>query len=302
MATFTNTIETKPRRGPVQRLSPHRRMLNADRATPELARHDEGAFDVRPVSLLDEARRRMKSNMQADIALLRLTPEGTEHPFAEAVLTEMESRLQSMAALQKALCRTGKFDEIDLAVYLRQAASLRNSPPQAPLAGGWVVEAGGDSLIWSRKEDGNAAAPAEGFMDLETALASTPGAWQGLAQRAVYACAIVAPPWIFRWRTPQTGTAGAGHIAKPGEVGIRVRTSTDGVAVELSFSDCGPGLPGVFDVKNQRALGLQLVGVLACLVQGSLSDDAPNCAVFSVAFVPSHSNLATPFIVGQGAA
>ena len=296
MATFTNIIETKPRRGPVQRLFPHRRMLNADRATPDSAHRDEGPFDVRPISLLDEARRRMKSNMRADIALLRLTPEGTEHPCAEAVLTEMESRLQSMAALQKALCRTGKFDEIDLAVYLRQAASLRNSPPQSPLAGGWVVEAGGDSLIWSREEDGNATALAEGFMDLETALASTPGAWQSLAQRAVYACAIVAPPWIFRWRTPQIGTAGAGHIAKPGEVGIRVSTSADGVAVELSFSDCGPGLPGMFDLKTQRTLGLQLVGMLARLVQGSLTEEAPAGAVFAVSFVPSHRAYDAPLL------
>lgn len=289
MATFTNIGEIKSRR----RLAPARPREPRLTARPfrdaaEAGGHDEGAFDVRPVSLLDEARRRLKSNMKADITLLRLAPEGIEHPSAEAVLTEMENRLQSMAALHKSLCRAGKFDGIDLAVYLRHAASLRNSPPQSPLAGGWVIEAGGQSLIWTREGNEGAADSSGVFMDLETALASAPAAAEGLAQRAVYACAIAAPPWIFRWRSPQAGTALTGHVAKPGEVGIRVRPSSEGVAVELSFSDWGPGLPDVFDLKGQRSLGLQLGSVLARLVKGSGDDQAPSEAVFTISFVPSH--------------
>lgn len=132
-------------------------------------------------------------------------------------------------------------------------------------------------------------------MDLETALSTIPARWQDAAQRALYACAIVVPPWIFRWRSPQCGTAGSGHLAKPGEVGLRIRPADDGVAVELSFSDCGPGLPGIFDMKAQRALGHELVAVLARLVQGSLNEDACSEAVFEVAFVPSHRDFGSPF-------
>jgi hypothetical protein len=128
-------------------------------------------------------------------------------------------------------------------------------------------------------------------MDLETALASLPAQGQDLVRRAVYACAIAVPPALYRWRSPQAGTAGRGHLAKPGEVGIRLRQAEDGVVVELSFSDCGPGLPALFDAKAQRALGLELISVLARLVQGSLSDDAASEAVFAVAFVPSHRDF-----------
>mgnify|MGYP000626519904 CR=1 FL=1 len=299
MATFITDIETRPDRGRARRESPRRRFLidaKADRPSPERAKEP---YEFRPASLLDEARRRMKSNMEANISILRLVPSGTEHPEAEAVLTEMENRLQSMAALRKAQSRSGNFGAIDLAVYLRQAASLRNSPPHSPLPGGWLVEPGGTSLSWSREEDGNTAAASEGFMDLETALSTAPARWQDLAQRAVYACAIVVPPWIFRWRSPQSGTAGSGHLARPGEVGLRVRVAEDGVAVELSFSDCGPGLPGMFDLKAQRALSLELVAVLARLVQGSLNEDAPSDAVFEVNFVPSHRDFGSPFGVSS---
>lgn len=290
MATFTTGIETRPDRGRSRRESPHRRLLNgaADRPWPERAKEP---YDFRPASLLDEARRRMKSNMQANLSLLRLVREETEHSSAEAVLTEMENRLQSMAALHKARCRAGSFDAIDLAVYLRQAASLRNAPPHSPLNGGWLVEPGGSSLIWSGEEDGNETAFAGRFMDIETALASAPAQWRDRAQRAVFTCAVVIPPWIFRWRSPQCGAAGPGHIVKAGEVGIRVRVAEDGVAVEVSLSDCGPGLPGVFDLKAQRALGLKLGAVLARLVQGSLSEDAAPEAVFTVTFVPGHRDF-----------
>lgn len=290
MATFIATLQTPQARSPRStRLSPHRRLLSRAAVNTDtgLTTDRKGhADDNRPISLLDEARRRLKSNMLANIDLLRLVEEGTPSAFAEATLSEMEDRLQSMAALHKARCRAGDFDRIDLAVYLRQAAALRNSPPRSPLPGGWVVEKGGASLVWMGDEVDGRETNGRRFDDLETALAATPAEWRPLARLAAYACAIVAPPWIFRWMTPSPGMTGRGAAARPGGIGIRIRV-TEGVAVELSMSDSGPGLPDVFEPKAQRALGLELVSVLARLVQGSLGGEAGPEAVFDVAFLPS---------------
>ncbi|MBX7183963.1 MAG: hypothetical protein K1Y01_02360 [Vicinamibacteria bacterium] len=290
MATFIATLQTpRPRSPRSTRLSPHRRLLsraavNTDAGfTTDRKGH---ADDNRPISLLDEARRRLKSNMLANIELLRLVEEDAASAFAEAALSEMEDRLQSMAALHKARCRAGDFDRIDLAVYLRQAAALRNSPPRSSLPGGWVAEPGG-GLVWMRDEDDGPGTNRR-FGDLETALAETPAHWRPLARLAAYACAIVAPPWIFRWVAPPSATTGRSRAARPGEVAIRIRV-TEGVAVEVSMSDSGPGLPDVFEGTAQRALSLELVSVLARLVQGSLGGEAGPEAVFDVAFLPSRN-------------
>lgn len=297
MATFIATLQSpRPRSPRSTRLSPHRRLLNRATVNTDAGfttdRKGHGD-DNRPISLLDEARRRLKSNMLANIDLLQLVEEETPSASAETALSEMEDRLQSMAALHKARCRAGDFDRIDLAVYLRQAAALRNSPPRSPLPGGWVAEPGGAALVWMRDEDEGPGANRRRFGDLETALAETPAEWRSLARLAAYACAIVAPPWIFRWVAPPSGTTGRAPAARHGEVGIRIRV-TEGVAVELSMSDSGPGLPDVFEPKAQRALGLELVSVLARLVQGSLGGEAGPEAVFDVAFLPSrHAQEAT---------
>lgn len=236
-----------------------------------------------PTSMLDEARRRMKSNMLAIASLLRLDPVGFERDETEIVLTEMEARLQSMAQLHRSLCRFGDFEQVDLAVYLRHASQLRNSPPRSALPGAWAVESDG-SLIWTRDE-GDAR---EGSADLDTAIESMPPAARELARRAVFACAILAPPWIFGWRAPQPGTSGIGHLARPGDIGVRLRATSEGVSVELSISDRGPGLPEFFDSRLQRKLALELVSVLARLVKGSFNDGPEAAAVFEVRFVPSY--------------
>lgn len=299
MATFIATLQTpRPQSPRSTRLSPHRRLLSRATANTDAGFTNDRrghADDNRPISLLDEARRRLKSNMLANIDLLRLVEEGTPSAFAEAALSEMEDRLQSMAALHKARCRAGDFDRIDLAVYLRQAAALRNSPPRSPLPGSWVVEEGGASLVWMGDEVDGREAKGRRFDDLETALAATPAESRPLARLAAYACAIVAPPWIFRWMTPSSGVTGRGDTARPGGVGIRIRVA-EGVGVELSMSDTGPGLPEVFEPKAQRALGLELVSVLARLVQGSLGEEDGPEAVFEVAFIPSrrHQGVFSP--------
>lgn len=245
----------------------------------------ERASACAPTSLLDEARRRMKANMQALSSLLRFDPPDATRDETEMVLTDMENRLQSMAALHRSLCRFGDFDQIDLAVYLRQAARLRNSPPRSTLPGGWTVESDG-SLVWVR--DDEVAAQTAGELDAALEAASPDS--RDLARRALLASAILFPPWTFGWRSPQPGTSGIGLLAKPGDVGVRLRSSAEGVLVELTVSDRGPGLPDLFDARLQRQLGLELASVLARLVKGSFNEGPEAPAVFEVRFVPSYRN------------
>jgi len=225
----------------------------------------------------------MKANMHALASLLRFDAPGAMRDETETMLTEMETRLQSMAALHRSLCRFGDFEQVDLAVYLRHAARLRNSPPRSTLPGGWTIESDG-SLIWVRDDETGAQSAGE----LDAALhAASPGG-RDLARRALLASAILFPPWAVGWRSPQPGTSGIGLLAKPGEVGLRLRAAADGVLVEITVSDRGPGLPDRFEAKLQRQLALELASVLARLVKGSFNDGPDAAAVFEVRFVPSY--------------
>lgn len=264
--------------------------------SPRAKRATRGrALECARTSLLDEAGRRMKANMQAIASLLRFDAPGDYRDQTELVLTEMETRLQSMAALHRSLCRFGDFEQIDLAVYLRHAAQLRNSPPRSALPGGWALESDG-SLIWVRDEQTGAQTAG----DLDVALDAAPAGGRDLARRALFASAILFPPWTFGWRSPQPGTSGIGLLAKPCEVGLRLRASADGVLVEITVSDRGPGLPDQFDAKLQRTVALELASVLARLVKGSFNDGPDAGAVFEVRFVPSYRD--TSAIVAAPAA
>lgn len=284
-ATSLHTKRTRPDRAPTRQ----------DSGASRAKRARAGAFECAPTSLLNEARRRMKANMHAIASLLRFDARGEHRDETEIVLTDMETRLQSMASLHRSMCRFGDFDQIDLAVYLRHAAQLRNSPPRTALPGGWAFESDG-SLIWMR--DDETVPQAAG--DLDIALEAAPSGGRDLARRALLACAILFPPWTFGWRSPQPGTSGIGLLAKPGELGMRLRASADGVLIEITVSDRGPGLPDRFDAKLQRKLALELASVLARLVKGSFNEGPDAAAVFEVRFVPSHRNageVGTPTVM-----
>jgi len=292
MATFTNTLQNSRTTPPhVGRMSPHRLPEEGVRTGRRAPRKTRGAgerpHDDRPISLLDETRRRTKSNMQSNLALLHLCPEGGEQAYAEAMLTEMENRLQSMAERHRARCRSGNLDRIDLAVFLRQSAMLRNSPSRSPLAGGWILDPSRPSLLWSREEDDPIPGYAGRPRDLQSALAQAPEKWRDHARRAIYASVVALPPAMFHWRSPLTESSAFLQPAQTGEVGICVRPRGSGVAVEVTLCERGPGLPSVFDPDHQRALELQLSEVLALLFRGSLENGAAAEVVFEVRFAPT---------------
>jgi hypothetical protein len=284
MSTVTGLVQAKRARTRLITPTPQRDQMR--RGQERMASEGGAPNDDRPISLLDEAERRLRNSMHAIGVLVRLGTENLEPPSTQAVLTDMETRLQALAARHKALCRSGNFGQIDLAVFLKQVASLRNSPPRTPQPGGWLVEPGGKSLVWSRTEsepDVDAQC-----LDFDVAAQALPPAWRELARRAVCASAVVFPPWLFRWGSPSDGAEDNART-KPGDVGLRLRTRDLGVIAEVSLPDRGPGRPDQPDPDQLRALSLELGAVLGGLVQGCLNAVDGFNASFEVRFVRSEA-------------
>jgi len=224
----------------------------------------------------------MKSNVKAMASLLNLDLS-PDLPETQGLITEMESHLQSRAARHRALCRAGCFEQIDLAVYLKEVARLLNSPPRSPQSGGWFKGSEG-SIAW-RQWTPVAGEPATTTDDLESVIASLrPTLLEGV-RRAVYACVVLAPPWLFSWQNPPTNDAWG---LDPGAVSLKVNFA-GGIAVELGIADEGPALPREFGPEAQRRLGADLAATLDLLVQGCLGGAIEPGIRIDVHFVASRT-------------
>jgi hypothetical protein len=233
----------------------------------------------------------MKRNMQSLAELLNLQAQDLESPGAESLLTELENHLQAMAGGLRSRCRAGNFDQIELAVYLRQATRLWNTPPGYPPKGGWSFDSS-QSLVF--RPDPDSEGPREkrsvAATDLERALESMPARWRDVARRAVYSCAVTFPPWFFNWRS----TDGAENLGSRRSSGfrLRLRIAPDGVKVAVSLSGVGPGLPPHFREAHQRTLARHLASALGRLVRAERSEESDCDVEFEVAFAGSGEGLA----------
>ena len=253
------------------------------------ARLDEGS--QRSISELDETHRRMRRNMRALEALLRLEADGTESADAETLLTEVESRLQAMALGLRSRCRAGDFDQIELAVYLRQATRLWNTPPGHPPLGGWSLLTG-PSLLW--RPDPDAKGPQETgevrSSDLETILESISPRVREVVRRVVYSCAVTFPPWFFDWRSTD---GGANPCPRPdSDLRMQVTAAPEGVKVSVSLSGVGPGLPSHFGAPQHRKLADGLASLLGHLVRTEGSEESQADVEFEVTIAGSGAALA----------
>lgn len=250
--------------------------------------------DARCVSLLDEAHRRIKDNMQSIERRLRLASGTGDRGTTEAVLTDLQDRLRSAAGLHRALCRAGHFAQVDLAVYLRQVASALSaasgkSRHATPEPAGWAFELPQTSLTWIDDSCEIHAPSPRQAVDLHGALRFVPKERRAIAHRAVCAAAIVVPPSIFRWRSPESTAlpCGCHQPVKPGDARVRLRLAEDGVTVELAIADRGLGLPADFEPQRQAALGLQIASLLNRLLREGGTPGSDSHALFGVRFVPA---------------
>ena len=264
---------------------------------PEGPDRDQGfalADGIRPTSEIDEARRRVKRNVQGIERELRLgSRRGDERP-AEAILTEMTHRLQSMAAYQRTICRSGQFDEADLAIYLKHVTSfLSRSRGQAAdsgtgAPGGWVLEDAGRTLAWKRDPTTGADDRGAIGVGLGDAVGFLPPRWREAVRRAVCACAVMFPPGLFNWRSWSATEPASDPRVRPGDLGIRLRSADDDVRVHVWVADQSLGLPRSFDHEAKAALGPQIAARLLSQTQET-HPFASDPAIFEVAFVCAHS-------------
>lgn len=247
-------------------------------------------IDHRPISLPDKAHRRMKVNVRAVTSLLRLDSSEPPHASTETVLAEMRLSLLGKAAFHKALCRSGSFEQIDLAVYLSRIATLMNAPARPHNGGGWSIDLKANCLTWIGDPcDIHRTAPT-GLPDLQAALAFVPQEWREIGRHAVCACATLAPPSVFRWMSPQHGArrCDCPWPEGPGEVSMRLRTTDNRMIVDLCLSEHCLGLPRPFDGNLQRSLGLDLASILAGQLHDRMKVGPEREVLFRVTFAPTH--------------
>ena len=198
-------------------------------------------------ALLKEVHHRVKNNLQVITSLLRLEAGRLEHPTTITVLKDMQSRIRAMALLHETIYRSSSFAEVDLAAYLEQL---------------------GQQLFRS-------LLTRPGTIQLQLRL--TP-VRLGLDQ-AIH-CGLIVNELVSNCLKHAFPEGAAG------EVRIELRC-LEGPRLELILADNGVGLPGDFEMRNSRTLGLQLVSDLAVQLQGKLEVGRRSGTSFQLHFTPA---------------
>lgn len=182
------------------------------------------------VALLNEVHHRVKNNLQIITSLLRLESGRSTQPSTKAVLSDMQSRIRTMALVHETLYRSGNLAAVDMSSYLQQLAtqSLRAQLTDA------------------------------GSVRLQLDLASVE-----VSLELATTCGLVVNELLSNCL--KHGFPGG----RTGEVSIMLKPLDDGKWC-LRVSDTGVGLPADFELRQQNSLGLQLVRSLAAQLGGSL--------------------------------
>jgi PAS domain S-box-containing protein len=175
-------------------------------------------------ALLNEVHHRVKNNLQVISSVLRLEARRSKHAPTQAVLTDMQDRIRSMALLHESIYRAGTFAAIDLGRYIQTIAS------QA-----FHSQRDVSQRITLRLELGSVQV--------------------GLDQATP--CGLLVTELIsntLKHAFPGDCT---------GEVCIALQPVGNDGQWCLRVSDTGVGMPADFDLRRQSSLGLQLVDGLA---------------------------------------
>jgi hypothetical protein len=253
-------------------------------------------LELPSTSALDEARRRLKRNVGQIEGILRLEERSATAASTEGVLADMAGQLQTMASDQRAACRSGEFDGIDLAVYLKEIAAFlsrstgRGTDRGGGARGGWVLADSGNVLSWIRSHGDPEDERLEGGRDLGDAISFLSPELKEMMVRAACACAVAFPPGVFSWRTapPRGPQEAIDHPAFPGDLWIRLQPAADHWRVDVSIDDRSLGLPRRPDCRLRERMERDLASVLAALFEGAPSEPRSEVRVaFSVSVVSS---------------
>ena len=196
-------------------------------------------------ALLKEVHHRVKNNLQVIASLLRLEAARSLEPDTKFVLRDMKGRIQAMALLHELLYRSGTFASVDLATYIKQITTH-------------IFRAVGGKT---------------GAVHLGLDLASIP-----IKMDQAMPCGLLVHELVSNCLKH------AFLDGRPGEIHIELQRIENGSQVRLRIRDNGVGLPTDFGVMQGNSLGLQLVSDLTRQLDGTLSVERENGAVFIVTF------------------
>jgi PAS domain S-box-containing protein len=178
--------------------------------------------------LLKEIHHRVKNNLQVISSLLYLQSERVVDPHMRIVLQDCQNRVKSMALIHEKLYLTHDLARIDAAEYIQNLAGH--------LVRSYAAQTGGVQL---RVHADNI------FLGIDTATAC------GLILNELVSNAL-------KHAFPN------GHT---GEIYVGLTVAPDH-KLTLAIGDNGIGLPGNFDFRASRSLGLQLVNTLVNQLNG----------------------------------
>jgi two-component sensor histidine kinase len=161
---------------------------------------------------------------------MRIESERSDEAETQSVLSQMQSRIQSVVLLNEALYKTESYSTVKLDHYLRQIATH-------------LFQAQNDNAGTVRL-----------LMDLNPIEVPTGEA---------IPCGLIVNELMTN------SLKHAFRDGRSGEIRIGLRRQ-DGNAVRLQVSDTGPGLPVGFRSKVRESLGLSLVSDLARQLRGAL--------------------------------
>jgi two-component sensor histidine kinase len=187
-------------------------------------------------ALLMEVHHRVKNNLQVISSLLRMEAQRSQQADTQAVLTEMQGRIRSMALLHKALYHSGTFASVDLGNYLHQVAtqafsshSLHSDLVRLTLDLG-ALQVGMDQAI------------SAGL----------------LVNELISNC--------LKHGFPQDRAGAVSVVLLP----VDAQTDAADALWRICVSDTGVGLPPDFEERRKTSLGLQLVDDLSQQIGGGL--------------------------------
>jgi PAS domain S-box-containing protein len=195
-------------------------------------------------TLLKEVHHRVKNNLQVVSSLLSLQSGYSGDPRVQAMFTESQQRIQSMALIHEILYQSRDLGKINMADYVRTIAphlvrSYHTNEAQIAL----TIDAD------------------EAYVDVNTAIPCGL-----LLNELISNCLKHAFP-----------------DGRRGEVSILLRSDPAG-QVTLSVGDDGVGFAADVDFRNSDTLGLQLVSSLVQQLQGTITMARGSGCVFTVTF------------------
>lgn len=204
-------------------------------------------------TLLQEVHHRVKNNLQIVSSLLKLQADSLADKAAASLLRESQQRVLSMALIHERLYAGKQMEALEFDTYARTLVQ---------------------ELVYSYA--GRAGNVTGRILPPPILLTIGQAIPCGLILNELVTNAL-------KYAYPDGGT---------GEVTVELHESPEG-RIRLAVSDQGKGLPGDFDFRNSKSLGLRIVDVLAKQLGGTLTVEQGQRTSFVLDFPREEQKKAT---------